>query len=559
MAETVSASGADVALLATKRFVPLRRGNLVSRPRLLAQLDQGTGTPLTLVAAPAGSGKTTLLADWLATPQASQRVTAWLSLDPGDNDPVRFWTYVITSLQKTGATIDERVLTLLQTHQPPAFESVLTSLINDLAAAHHDVMLVLDDYHVIQNQTIHEALAFLLEHRPPRLHLIIVTREDPPLPLPRLRARGELTEIRAADLRFAGGEAAAFLSTTMGLSLTAHDLALLESRTEGWIAGLQLAALSMQGKPDTSRFIQAFAGTDRYIVDYLVSEVLQRQPEAIRRFLLETAILDRLSGSLCDAVTGCDDGAEVLEALERGNLFVVPLDDTRHWYRYHHLFADVLQARLLAEYPGRAVTLHLNASRWYERAGAMAEAIRHALAGDDAARAADLVELAAPALRRSRQEATLLRWCKAIPDDVIRCRPVLSVAYASALLSTGERAGVEERLQDAEQWLTQVPPRATSTIGLPAGMIVRDYAEFWRLPGQIAVYRAGQALMMGNLAVTFDPRPACPGSSRRARPGLAGGGVSDPGARRVDEWRPGRGIPIVCQRHGASPAGWKRR
>lgn len=503
MAETVSAAGAEVALLATKHFVPRRRGNLVSRPRLLTQLDQGTGTPLTLVAAPAGSGKTTLLADWLATPQASQRVTAWVSLDPGDNDPVRFWTYVITSLQETGAIGDERVLTLLQAHQPPGFEFVLTSLINDLAAAHHDVILVLDDYHVIQNQPIHEALAFLLEHLPPRLHLIIVTREDPPLPLPRLRARGELTEVRAADLRFAPGEVAAFLSSTMGLSLTAHDLTLLESRTEGWIAGLQLAALSLQGKPDTSRFIQAFAGTDRYIVDYLVSEVLQRQPEAIKRFLLETAILDRLSGSLCDAVTGRDDGAEMLETLERGNLFVVPLDDTRHWYRYHHLFADVLQARLLAEYPGRMATLHLNASRWYERAGATAEAIRHALAGEDAARAADLVELAAPALRRSRQEATLLRWCKALPDDVIRCRPVLSVTYASALLSTGEGAGVEERLQDAEHWLAQVPPGAMSANGLPAGMVVRDYEEFWRLPGQIAVYRAGQALMVGNLAVTL--------------------------------------------------------
>ena len=402
MLETGETSVAQGSLLATKRYVPPRRVNLVSRPRLLAKLDQGIGSTLTLVAAPAGSGKTTLLADWLATAD-HHRTTAWVSLDAGDNDPVRFWAYVLTSLQEAGTGIDGQGLVLLQAQQPPAIESILSTVINDLAAAQRDVVLVLDDYHVIQNRPIHDALAFLIEHLPPRLHLVIVTREDPPLPLPRLRARGQLTEIRAADLRFAPGEAAAFLTTAMGLRLTERDVAALEARTEGWIAGLQLAALSMQGRSDPAGFIQAFAGNDRYIVDYLVSEVLQRQPDEIRRFLLETSLLDRLSGPLCDAVTGRDDGAVMLETLERGNLFVVPLDDTRHWYRYHHLFADVLRARLPAEYPGRSATLHRRASAWYERAGAMAEAIHHALAGEDAARAADLVELAAPALRRQRQ------------------------------------------------------------------------------------------------------------------------------------------------------------
>ncbi|MDQ2654970.1 MAG: NACHT domain-containing protein, partial [Chloroflexota bacterium] len=499
MVEHGESTVAEVSLLATKRYVPRRRSALVSRPRLLARLEQGAGNPLTLIAAPAGSGKTTLLADWLATPWETRRATAWVSLDPGDNDPVRFWAYVITSLQEAGAGVGAHARSLLQAQQPPPIEAILTAVINDVATADHDVVLVLDDYHVIQSQPIHDALAFLLDHLPPQMHLVIATREDPPLPLPRLRARGQLTEVRAADLRFAPGEAAAFLTTAMGLHLAAHDVAVLEARTEGWIAGLQLAALSMQGRGDTSRFIQAFAGNDRYIVDYLVTEVLQRQPAATRRFLLETAILDRLSGPLCDAVTSRADGTEMLEALERGNLFVTPLDDTRHWYRYHHLFADVLRARLLAEHPGRAPTLHRHASAWYEQAGAMAEAVRHALAGEDAARAADLVELAAPDLRRTRQEATLLKWCQAIPDAIMRSRPVLSVNHAAALLSCGELAGVAERLCDAEQWLEQMPPGAVPASGLPAGMVVVDHEEFRRLPGQIAVYRAGLALVQGDL------------------------------------------------------------
>lgn len=502
MVEAEEPTIAAAALLATKRFVPRRRGSVVSRPRLLARLEQGAGNPLTLIAAPAGSGKTTLLADWLATPQAGQRATAWVSLDAGDNDPVRFWAYVLTALQEAGAGVQAHTLALLQANQPPPITSILTAMINDLAASGHEAVLVLDDYHVIQSQPIHEALAFLLDHLPPQLHLVIASREDPPLPLPRLRARSHLTEVRAADLRFAPGEAADFLTTAMGLHLAPEDVATLETRTEGWIAGLQLAALSMQGRADPASFIQAFAGNDRYIVDYLVSEVLQRQPEATRRYLLETAILDRLSGPLCDAVTGGSGGTAMLEALERGNLFVTPLDAARRWYRYHHLFADVLRARLQAEYPGRALTLHRNASAWYAQAGAMADAVRHALAGEDAAQAADLVELAAPGLRRTRQEATLLRWCQAIPDATMRSRPVLSVNYASALLSCGELAGVEEWLRVAEQWLAQMPPDAPLEDVLSAGMVVVDHDEFRRLPGQIAVYRAGQALMQGDLATT---------------------------------------------------------
>ncbi|MCA9879838.1 MAG: AAA family ATPase, partial [Thermomicrobiales bacterium] len=502
MVETHEQGVAATSLLATKRYVPRRRAKLVSRPRLTARLDQGLGCTLTLVAAPAGSGKTTLLADWLAATRADQRATVWVSLDPGDNDPARFWTYVITALQAAGPGIGQAALALLTAPQPPPTETILTTLINDLAAAASGAVLVLDDYHVIHSRPIHEALAFLLDNLPPQLHLIIATREDPPLPLPRLRARGHLTEIRAADLRFTPAEAADFLNTVMGLALPAGDVAALESRTEGWIAGLQLAALSVQGRGDVSGFIRAFAGDNRYIVDYLVAEVLQRQPDTLRRFLLDTAILDRLSGPLCDAVTGRDDGAETLELLERGNLFVVPLDDTRRWYRYHHLFAEVLRVRLLTEYPGQTAGLHRKASAWYEREGVMVDAIRHALASGDVTRAADLVELAAPAMRRSRREATLLSWCRALPDDLVRCRPVLSVGYASALLSTGELEGVDDRLRDAERWLAQALPGADAPEGLPTEMVVVNHEEYRRLPGMIAVFRAGKALALGDLATT---------------------------------------------------------
>jgi LuxR family maltose regulon positive regulatory protein len=303
-----------------------------------------------------------------------------------------------------------------------------------------------------------------------------------------------LSELRAADLRFTTSEAAEFLKGVMGLNLSPEDIAALETRTEGWIAGLQLAALSMQGREDVPGFIRAFAGDNRYIVDYLVEEVLQRQPEHIRSFLLQTSILERLSGPLCDAVTGQEDGRGMLEALERGNFFVVPLDDKRHWYRYHHLFADVLYAHLMQERPDQVPTLHRRASEWYEHNGSAADAIRHALAAEDFERAADLVELAVPAMRRSRQEATLLGWIRALPDELIHFRPVLSVHYAGALLLSGELEGAHARLRDAERWL--------DTTADMSEMVVVDEEEFRRLPGSIAVYRAGQALALGNVPET---------------------------------------------------------
>ena len=294
---------------------------------------------------------------------------AWLSLDEGDSDPARFLTYLVAALQTIVANIGAGVLGALQSPQPPPIESILTALLNEIAAIPDNFILVLDDYHVMDSKPVDQALTFLLEHLPPQMHLVIATREDPHLPLARLRARGQLTELRAADLRFTPAEAAEFLNQVMGLNLSADDIAALETRTEGWIAGLQLAALSMQGRADAASFIQAFTGSHRFVLDYLVEEVLQRQPEHMRSFLLQTSILDRLCGALCDAVTGQEDGKEMLERLERGNLFVVPLDDERQWYRYHHLFADVLQAHLMEAQPDQLPALHRRASAWYEQNG----------------------------------------------------------------------------------------------------------------------------------------------------------------------------------------------
>ena len=505
------------ALLETKLYVPRSRRGLVPRPRLSERLDRGAASTLMLVSAPAGFGKTTLLTEWLAAGPAApagERLVAWLSLDRGDNDPGSFWTYVIAALRTAAPGVGESALALLQAPRSPPIETVLTALLNDLAATAGDIVLVLDDYHVIDTRAVQDGMAFLLGHAPPGLHVVIAGRADPALPLARLRSRGELAEIRAAELRFTPDEAAAYLNETMGLPLTARDVAALEGRTEGWIAALQLAALSMQGRDDVAGFIAGFAGDDRYVVDYLGEEVLQRQPERVQAFLLQTSILGRLSGPLCDAVTGQGDGKAMLAALDRGNLFLVPLDDRRRWYRYHQLFADVLQARLLDEQPGQVPDLHRRASAWYERSGEPSEAIRHALAAGDFGRAADLVELAIPPMRRVRQEATVQGWLAAIPDELIRVRPVLSVASAAASLALGELDGVEGWLRDAERCLdetagtgaeSQDPSQAPPT---PlAGADDPGDEEFRRLPAGIELYRSALALARGDV----------PGTARHAR------------------------------------------
>jgi LuxR family maltose regulon positive regulatory protein len=427
-------------LVQTKLYIPKLRRSLVARPRLSGRLGLGAESRLTLVSAPAGFGKTTLLAEWLAA--TPERSVAWLSLEESERQPASFWTYVITALQAVAPAVGGSALELLQSGQPP-IETVLTAVLNELGAVPDDLWLVLDDYHLVDGPDLQAGMTFLLEHLPPQVHLVISTREDPALPLARLRARGELVEVRAADLRFTPEEAAAYLNKAMGLALTARDVAALEGRTEGWIAALQLAALSLQGRDDVAGFIAGFAGDDRYIVDYLAEEVLARQPEHVQQFLLQTSILSRLNGSLCDAVTGQHGGKATLEALDRANLFLVPLDDRRGWYRYHQLFADVLRTHLLDDRPDAVPDLHRRASRWYEQHGEPSQAIRHALAAGDVERAADLVELAIPALRRNRQEATIRGLVDTLPDDLDelqRLPGVIQMYRAALALVRGDAA-----------------------------------------------------------------------------------------------------------------------
>jgi LuxR family maltose regulon positive regulatory protein len=487
-------------LLYTKLYIPPPRPEIVLRSRLVDRLEEGLerGGRLTLISAPAGFGKTTLVSEWTAV---CGRPVVWLSLDEGDNDPLRFLAYLITALQAIKPGLGEGLLAALQSPQPPQAEVILTTLLNEITTVVESFIFVLDDYHRIDSKPVDEALTFLLEHQPPPMHLVITTREDPHLPLARLRVRRQLTELRAADLRFTPAEAAEFLNHVMGLKLSEEDVAALETRTEGWIAGLQLAALSMQGRSDIAGFIQAFTGSHRFVLDYLAGEVLERQTERVRSFLLQTAILDRLSGPLCDAVTAQDGGKGMLESLERGNLFVVPLDDQRQWYRYHHLFADVLQAHLIEEHPEQVANLHRRASVWYEQHEFPPDAIHHALAARDYERAAGLIELAEAAMSLRYQSAAWLEWAKALPDGLVRTRPVLSVGCAWALLDSGELEASEVRLRDAERCL-EMPADA---------IVVVDKAQFRSLPASIATARAYRSLALGDI----------PGTIQYAQQGLA--------------------------------------
>jgi LuxR family transcriptional regulator, maltose regulon positive regulatory protein len=482
-------------LVTTKLYIPAVRRNLVARPRLSERLNRGATSRLTLISAPAGFGKTTLLSAWLAASGAEERSVAWLSLESSDSQPGVFWSYVITALQAVAPTVGVDALPLLQSAHAP-IETVLATFLNELDAVPNDIHLVLDDYHLVDGPDVEAGLVFLLDHLPAHVHLVISSRADPVLPLARLRARGELVEIRAAELRFTLDEATDYLNAVAELDLTAADVAALEGRTEGWIAALQLAALSMQGRADVAGFIAGFAGDDRYIVDYLVEEVLRRQPDDVRSFLIQTSILDRLSGPLCDAVTARPGGKAMLAALDRANLFVVPLDDNRRWYRYHHLFADVLRVHLRDEGGDGAADLHRRASQWYDRNGEPQPAVRHALSAGDVEHAARLVELAIPGLLRSRQEPVVRGWLHALPDRLVRSRPVLAVGLIGALMSLGEFEGLDARLDDVEQLLDE--PQADRT-----QMVVVDHDGFRRLPGEIQMYRAALALICGDTAATI--------------------------------------------------------
>jgi LuxR family maltose regulon positive regulatory protein len=482
-------------ILATKLFIPPPRPKIVLRSRLIERLNEGLalGRKLTLISASAGFGKTTLVSEWVAT---GERPVAWLSLDEGDNDLARFMVYLTVALQTIEAKLGAGVVDALQSPQPPSVEALLTALLNEITTLPNNFILILDDYHAIDSKPVDQALAFLLEHLPPQMHLVIATREDPHLPLARLRVRGQLNELRTADLRFTPAEAAEFLNQMMGLNLSAEDIAALETRTEGWIASLQLAAISMQGHKDTTSFIKSFTGSHHFVLDYLVEEVLGQQSESIQTFLLCTSILDRLCGSLCDAVLGSPSasGQETLEYLEHANLFIVPLDNERRWYRYHHLFADVLRMHLKAKQPDQVSALHRRASEWYEHNGSTDNVIRHALAAGDFERAARWIELVWSAMGRSYQSSTWLGWVKTLPDELVRLRPVLTVWYAYALVGSGEMEASETRLKEAGRWL--------DTTADMAGMVVDDDAEFHRLPGMIALLRAAQALARGDMPET---------------------------------------------------------
>jgi len=491
-------------LLSSKYRLPKPRPGTVPRRRLAERLGSASRSALTILSAPAGFGKTTLLAEWLAAGGAGEADVAWLSLDRRDNDPALFWTYVVTALQTAvkglGGELGTGALQLLASSSPPV-ETALGALLNDLDALPTDLVVVLDDFHLVETPEVNDQMTFLLEHQPPSLHLVLATRSDPPLPLAQLRARGRLVEVRAADLRFTPAEAAAYLNGPMGLGLTDDDVAALEGRTEGWIAALQLAALSLRGHADVSAFIAGFAGDDRYVVDYLADEVLARQAADVRNFLLQTSILERLTGPLCDAVTGRKYGKATLTALERANLFLVPLDDRRQWYRYHHLFADVLHAHLIDEQPDQVAELHRRASDWFAAHQDTSQAINHALAAGDLGRAADLMELAMPVMRRERREADLARWLRALPDDVVRDRPVLGVAFVGALAQALDFGTVGERLDRIEELVRA--PDGTWQEHPPPHVTVVDRDNYRSLPAHIEMYRAALALANADLDGTI--------------------------------------------------------
>ncbi len=498
-----------MSVLGTKLHLPSPRRRLVSRARLTDQLrvGGGEGPRLVLVAAPAGFGKTTFLAQWLAAAAGtSQCGVAWLALDPGDADLRVFLTHLVAAIQTAEPEAGVDALALLEAGSTTPTEAVLVSLINDLDVLAGPMVMALDDYHAIDGAGVHEAVAFLLENLPPQVTLAMSTRADPPLPLSRLRARGELVEVRAADLRFTTDEAEVFLNEVMGLQLEPALVAALEARTEGWAAGLQLAALSARthaGVPDASGdvadFVEAFSGSHRFVLDYLVEEVLGGQPDEVRAFLLDTSVLDHLTGGLCDALTGRSDGQGMLETLERENLFVVPLDDERRWYRYHHLFADALRARLAARGADRVSELHAAASRWLAGNGLLSDAVRHAIASGDHEHAADLVELTLADLRRRRQDRTLRNWLVALPEDVVSRRPLLAMFMGWSRLSEGDFDGVEGWLHAAEAGLDTAPPLTIPTAGALAEAAADREGELRSLPAMIAVYRASVAQARGDV------------------------------------------------------------
>jgi LuxR family maltose regulon positive regulatory protein len=494
-------------VLATKLHVPEPRTDLVVRHRLQDRLASAERdfTRLVLVSAPAGFGKTTVLSQWFA---ASSAKIAWISLDAGDNDVRRFLTHLIAALQTTNADLGRDAQGLVAGSEV-SVDAVLTSVVNDLDTLAEATVLAFDDYHEITALPVHEAVAFLLDHLPRHVRLAMTTRSDPPLPLARLRSNGGLLELRAADLRFTVGEAAALLNDVMGLTLADGDVRTLDDRTEGWAAGLQLAALSIRGRKDATAFVDAFAGSHRFVLDYLVEEVLDRQPAEVRTFLLETSVLREMTAPLCDALTGRAGSDAVLETLDRDNVFVATLDEDRSWYRYHHLFADALRVRLRAQHPERVGELHVVAAGWLAEHGLLADAVRHAIASGDMERVADLFELGLADLRQHRQDGTIREWLAALPDDVVRARPLLATTAGWSRLAAGDFPGVEPWLAAAEEALTAPQVALGSVPGALAGAATARAAELRGLPSMIEVYRASVAQARGDVDGTV-------GHARRA-------------------------------------------
>jgi LuxR family maltose regulon positive regulatory protein len=533
-------------LLATKLHVPQPHPGFLARPRLLQQLAEGMAGELVLVCAPAGFGKTTLLGDWA---RHSRSPVAWLSLDPSDNDPARFWRHVAAALARVRPGIADQVAPLLGPPTPPSFEGLVTALINELAAHPERVLLVLDDYHLVEAEAVHASLGFLVEHLPPGLRLVLASRADPPLPLARLRARGQLAELRERELRFTPEEAAAVLREAVGPDLPLPDAAVgaLAARTEGWAAGLQLAALSLRGQPDIHGFVASFGGSHRYVLDFLAEEVLDRQPDELHSFLLETSVLERLSGPLCEAVTGRSDSQQLLEQVERANLFLVPLDEVRGWWRYHQLFADLLRVRLQQERPGRVAALHRNAAVWCERHGLADDGVRHALAAGEAIWAARLIERHVDGLILHSEGATLQRWLAALPAKLVGCRPRLLLAQAILAGLSGRVEAVDSLLEAADRALAGAMDEPYEpAVGRAASLVTN-------VPAAIALERGYLAQLRGDTerAITFASQALTEleegewmlGSIARVRLAMA-------------EWLRGR-LPEAARAFASSIAQWR--
>ncbi len=546
--QPTGAGGPD-GLLATKLYLPRLQPGFIARPRLTERLDEGPAGGLVLVCAPAGFGKTALLADWV---RRGRRPAAWLSLDQGDNDPARFWRHVIAALERVRPGTAEQLAPLLGPPPPPAFDGLVTALINELAAQPGavEMMLILDDYHLIAAQPVHDSLGFLLEHQPAGLRVVLASRADPQLGLARLRGRGQLAELRAGELRFTVEETAALLRQAVGTALPEAAVAMLTARTEGWVAGLQLASLSLRQHSDVAGFVATFSGSHRYVLDYLTEEVLEHQPDEVRSFLLETSVLERLSGGLCDAVTGRPGGQAMLERLERANLFLVPLDEVRGWWRYHQLFADLLRARLQRELPERVPALHRNAAAWQGEHGLADDAVGHALAAGDAAWAARLVEQEADALLMRGEGATLRRWLEVLPAELVGCRPRLCLAQARLAILSRRVEGVDALIDAAERAWEDTPAIADEPYEPSVGHAASLLAN---VPATIALERAILAELGGDAertAALASQALALLGAGEWTLASLARTHLA------VAEWLSGR-LPQAESAFAASAAQWR--